>query len=116
MKKFVFIILFVFCVYMVFSETQEAFIGSFNYGTDAIGNKCVYFQGTNVTDYYLPIVVIARNDITNDELSFSFTVIPHGQFAIGPNQGWVWKKKEKLYIIYQNGRSIYWINDKQVSR
>jgi hypothetical protein len=92
--------------YSIFS--QNPIQGQFLVGSDSYGNSVVYFRGNNISQYILPITVICVNETLRQQRSFSYNVAPGYSFSIGPNEGWKWQPREKLYVYYQNGQSFYW--------
>jgi hypothetical protein len=93
----------------VMTHAQNPYIsGGFNIGSDYYGNRYVYFQGTNITQYNIPITVVSVNEELNENKKWSFTLIAGGAFSIGPNESWYWQPGEKLFVYFSNGQSIYW--------
>jgi hypothetical protein len=83
--------------------------GQFFIGNDQYGNKCVYFLGTNSSDYDQYIEVTCINYTTNETLPQYFKPLRAGnQFTIGPREGWRWQQSEILLIKYSNGKKIFW--------
>lgn len=110
MKKVVVLIV----IILLTCSAQAQISGGFYYGSDVYGNGFVYFQGSNVSASNLNIKVICKNDDLDEEKVFYFTPLYSGNnFTIGPADGWIWQPGEKLYIIYPNGKNVYWIYGQQ---
>jgi hypothetical protein len=105
MKKVIFSLIFIFI--SLFSISQ--IVGGFYYGVDSYGNPCVYFKGTNISEYEIQIDISSVNELLNQEKRWNCSLYPDHSFTIGAEDQWYWQVGEKLIITYANGASRYWI-------
>lgn len=84
--------------------------GGFYTGTFQ-GQACIYFQGTNVSGNRLyNLKVYCVNEILNQQQEYTLESLDNnGSFELGPANNWMWQLGEKLYVVYNNGQSVYWI-------
>ncbi|MDP3442498.1 MAG: hypothetical protein Q8T08_06505 [Ignavibacteria bacterium] len=85
--------------------------GSFKTKADYIGNTYIYFEGVNNSDYdFSNLTIACINEVKNEKINFSLDKLDSGDsFLIGAKDGWFWERGEKLYVIFANGKSIYWV-------
>lgn len=83
--------------------------GGFYTGTFQ-GQVCIYFQGTNVSGNSLcNLKVYCVNEILNQQQEYTLELLDNnGSFELGPANNWMWQLGEKLYVVYNNGQSVYW--------
>lgn len=84
--------------------------GGFHYGTFQ-GQACVYFKGTNVSGMNLyNLKVYCVNEVLGQKQEYTLDALDsQGSFEIGPGNDWLWQSGEKLYVVYSNGQSVYWL-------
>lgn len=84
--------------------------GGFYTGTFQ-GQACIYFQGTNVSGNRLyNLKVYCVNEILNQQQEYTLESLDNnGSFELGPANNWMWQPGEKLYVVYSNGQSVYWV-------
>lgn len=84
--------------------------GGFYTGTFQ-GQVCIYFQGTNVSGNSLcNLKVYCVNEILNQRQEYTLELLDNnGSFELGPANNWMWQPGEKLYVVYSNGQSAYWV-------
>lgn len=84
--------------------------GGFYTGTFQ-GQVCIYFQGTNVSGNSLcNLKVYCVNEILNQRQEYTLELLDNnGSFELGPANNWMWQPGEKLYVVYSNGQSVYWV-------
>lgn len=98
---------FVFCS-MMLSTAQVN--GGFKSEADNYGNEIVYFEGQNVANSTLyDMKIYCVNEIKDQKKELVLSGLIAGQkFTVGLREGWSWENGEKLYVVYSNGRSVYW--------
>jgi len=82
--------------------------GEFCQGKDTYGNQCIYFLGTNGTNYNFNIEVTPMNYSTGDKTTRYFILYSGKNFTVGPNENWIWQPGEVLIIKYSNGVKKIW--------
>lgn len=84
--------------------------GGFYTGTFQ-GQACIYFKGTNVSGKSLyNLKVYCVNEILSQQQEYTLDILDNNSsFELGPVNDWLWQPGEKLYVVYSNGKSVYWV-------
>lgn len=104
--------LFLFLIVVLFTcvDGYSQIKGGFYSGTFQ-GQTCIYFKGTNVSGRSLyNLKVYCINEILSQHQEYTLDILDNnGSFELGPVNDWLWQPGEKLYVVYSNGQSVYWV-------
>lgn len=102
--------LYVIAVLFICANSYSQIKGGF-YSGNFQGQAYIYFKGTNVSGRSLfNLKVYCVNEMLGQQQEYTLDSLENnGSFELGPANDWLWQSGEKLYVVYSNGQSVYWI-------